>query len=83
MIVAGELDTRSVDPRGDHVIRVGIRPRLAHILSSSRNDMEKASLTVDDGAVKMNEEMVDSCHGSMMMVDDPQRRKTEPAPLYR
>ena len=34
--------------------------------------MDEASSTVDDGAVKMNEEMVDSYHGSMMMDDDRQ-----------
>ena len=39
--------------------------------------MDEASSTVDDGAVKMDGKEVDSYHGSMMMDDDRQRRKTE------
>ena len=61
MIVAGELDTGSVDPerrsrdQGRNSAAVGTL-----ILCFTWNDMEVASSTVDDGAVKMNEEMVDS-----------------------
>ena len=39
--------------------------------------MEEASSTVDDAAVKMDGKEVDSYHGSMMMDDGRQRRRTE------